>query len=123
MVTKEGVLGTPSAPIHMITAEGGLKVQAWRTLRTLALGFLILSGIGALIEDRGIGKGMCQKSIRCLPFLFASITREVRRKVPCLNFRWIDYILVVRELLARFGLRFSSLRVLLFLLVKIGKSM
>jgi hypothetical protein len=57
MVTKEGVLGTPSAPIHMITAEGGLKVQAWRTLRTLALGFLLLSGVGALIEDRGIGKG------------------------------------------------------------------
>lgn len=57
MVTKDGVLGTPNAPIHMITAEGGLKVQAWRTLRTLALGFLLLSGVGALIEDRGIGKG------------------------------------------------------------------
>ncbi|BBN01005.1 ATP-dependent metalloprotease [Marchantia polymorpha subsp. ruderalis] len=58
MVTKDGVLGTPNAPIHMITAEGGLKVQAWRTLRTLALGFLLLSGVGALIEDRGIGKGL-----------------------------------------------------------------
>ncbi|CAM6129616.1 unnamed protein product [Calypogeia fissa] len=58
MVTKEGILGTPSAPIHMVTAEGGLKVQAWRTLRTLALGFLLLSGVGALIEDRGIGKGL-----------------------------------------------------------------
>ncbi|KAL2642602.1 hypothetical protein R1flu_010189 [Riccia fluitans] len=58
MVTKDGVLGTPNAPIHMVTAEGGLKVQAWRTLRTLALGFLLLSGVGALIEDRGIGKGL-----------------------------------------------------------------
>ncbi|CAM6037682.1 unnamed protein product [Sphagnum compactum] len=57
-MTKDGVLGTPNAPIHMVTAEGGLKVQAWRTLRTLALGFLLISGVGALIEDRGIGKGL-----------------------------------------------------------------
>lgn len=58
VMTKEGLLGTPQAPIHMVTAEGGLKVQAWRTLRTLALGFLLISGVGALIEDRGIGKGL-----------------------------------------------------------------
>jgi hypothetical protein len=57
VMTKEGLLGTPQAPIHMVTAEGGIKVQAWRTLRTLALGFLLISGVGALIEDRGIGKG------------------------------------------------------------------
>lgn len=57
VMTKEGLLGTPQAPIHMVTAEGGLKVQAWRLLRTLALGFLLISGVGALIEDRGIGKG------------------------------------------------------------------
>jgi ATP-dependent metalloprotease len=41
----------------MVSSEGGLKIQAWRTLRTLALGFLLLSGVGALIEDRGISKG------------------------------------------------------------------
>ncbi|KAG0577104.1 hypothetical protein KC19_5G131100 [Ceratodon purpureus] len=58
VMTKEGLLGTPQAPIHMVTAEGGIKVQAWRTLRTLALGFLLISGVGALIEDRGIGKGL-----------------------------------------------------------------
>ena len=57
VMTKEGLLGTPQAPIHMVAAEGGLKAQAWRTLRTLALGFLLISGVGALIEDRGIGKG------------------------------------------------------------------
>lgn len=57
MMTKDGQLGTASAPIHMVSSEGGLKVQAWRTLRTLALGFLLLSGVGALIEDRGISKG------------------------------------------------------------------
>lgn len=58
MMTRDGPLGSASAPIHMVTAEGGLKIQAWRTLRTLALGFLLLSGVGALIEDRGISKGM-----------------------------------------------------------------
>lgn len=57
MMTKDGPLGTASAPIHMVSSEGGLKIQAWRTLRTLALGFLLLSGVGALIEDRGISKG------------------------------------------------------------------
>lgn len=57
MMTREGPLGSASAPIHMVSSEGGLKIQAWRTLRTLALGFLLLSGVGALIEDRGISKG------------------------------------------------------------------
>ncbi|KAK1282424.1 hypothetical protein QJS10_CPB22g00769 [Acorus calamus] len=57
--TKEGILGTASAPIHMVAAEGGhFKEQLWRTFRTLALGFLLISGIGALIEDRGISKGL-----------------------------------------------------------------
>lgn len=64
MMTKDGPLGSPNAPIHMVTAEGGLKVQAWRTLRTLALGFLLLSGVGALIEDRGISKGISALCIR-----------------------------------------------------------
>ncbi|XP_010262088.1 PREDICTED: ATP-dependent zinc metalloprotease FTSH 5, mitochondrial [Nelumbo nucifera] len=57
--TKEGVLGTASAPIHMVTAEGGhFKEQLWRTFRTIALAFLLISGVGALIEDRGISKGL-----------------------------------------------------------------
>lgn len=57
--TKDSVLGTPSAPIHMIATEGGsFKQQLWRTVRTLGLAFLIISGVGALIEDRGITKGV-----------------------------------------------------------------
>lgn len=56
--SKDGILGTASAPIHMVTAEGGhLKEQIWRTVRALGLAFLLMSGLGALIEDRGIGKG------------------------------------------------------------------
>lgn len=56
--TKEGILGTSSAPIHMVTAEGGnLKEQLWRTFRSIAVVFLLISGVGALIEDKGISKG------------------------------------------------------------------
>ncbi|RWR73639.1 ATP-dependent zinc metalloprotease FTSH 5, mitochondrial [Cinnamomum micranthum f. kanehirae] len=57
--TKDGILGTTSAPIHMVTAEGGhFKDQLWRTFRSIALAFLLISGVGALIEDRGIGRGL-----------------------------------------------------------------
>ncbi|KAH7681964.1 Peptidase FtsH protein [Dioscorea alata] len=56
---KDGVLGTASAPIHMVTADtSSFKEQLWRTVRTVALGFLLISGVGALIEDRGISKGL-----------------------------------------------------------------
>ncbi|KAJ0964566.1 hypothetical protein J5N97_025704 [Dioscorea zingiberensis] len=58
-LTKDGVLGTASAPIHMVTADtSSFKDQLWRTVRALALGFLVISGVGALIEDRGISKGL-----------------------------------------------------------------
>ncbi|KAI9118214.1 hypothetical protein K1719_010546 [Acacia pycnantha] len=57
--TKEGILGTASAPIHMVAAEGGnLKEQLWRTFRSIAVAFLLISGVGALIEDKGISKGL-----------------------------------------------------------------
>ncbi|KAL6953453.1 ATP-dependent zinc metalloprotease FTSH 4, mitochondrial [Sarracenia purpurea var. burkii] len=57
--TKDGVLGTASAPLHMVTSEGGhFKEQLWRTFRTLGMAFLLISGVGALIEDRGISKGL-----------------------------------------------------------------
>lgn len=57
--TKEGVLGTAAAPIHMVATEGGhLKEQIWRTVRALGMTFLLMSGVGALIEDRGITKGL-----------------------------------------------------------------
>lgn len=56
--SKDGILGTAAAPIHMVTAEGGhFKEQLWRTVRALGMAFLLISGAGALIEDRGIGKG------------------------------------------------------------------
>ncbi|KAJ6813527.1 ATP-dependent zinc metalloprotease FTSH 4 mitochondrial [Iris pallida] len=58
-VSKDGLLGTATAPIHMVTAETGhFKDQLWRTFRSIALTFLLISGVGALIEDRGISKGL-----------------------------------------------------------------
>jgi ATP-dependent metalloprotease len=58
--TKDGILGTASAPIHMVAAsEGGnFKEQLWRTIRSVAVAFLLISGVGALIEDKGISKGI-----------------------------------------------------------------
>ncbi|AQK92606.1 ATP-dependent zinc metalloprotease FTSH 4 mitochondrial [Zea mays] len=56
--TKDGALGTANAPIHMVTAgTGQFKEQLWKTFRSVALTFLVISGIGALLEDRGISKG------------------------------------------------------------------
>ncbi|KAJ8559956.1 hypothetical protein K7X08_004014 [Anisodus acutangulus] len=60
--TKEGVLGTRNTPIHMVAVEGGnFKEQLWRTFRSLAVAFLLISGVGALIED--IGKGIGGKGL------------------------------------------------------------
>ncbi|KAG2617028.1 hypothetical protein PVAP13_3NG178079 [Panicum virgatum] len=57
--TKDGALGTVNAPIHMVTAETGqFKEQLWKTFRSIALTFIVISGIGALIEDKGISKGL-----------------------------------------------------------------
>lgn len=73
--TKDGALGTPNAPIHMVAVEGGhFKEQLWRTFRALGLAFLLISGVGALIEDRGISKGIRGLQF-CLAFeaLFRSI--------------------------------------------------
>ncbi|ONK59278.1 uncharacterized protein A4U43_C08F4810 [Asparagus officinalis] len=58
-MTKEGTLGTAAAPIHMVTSEGGqFKEQLWKTVRSIALAFIVISGVGALIEDKGFGKGL-----------------------------------------------------------------
>lgn len=68
--TEDGVLGTAGTPIHMVTTEGShFKEQLWRTFRSLALTFLVISGVGALIEDRGITKGIFMLLLLRLIFL------------------------------------------------------
>lgn len=39
-------------------AEPSMRGQMWRTVRTLGLAFLLISGLGALFEEKGLGKGM-----------------------------------------------------------------
>lgn len=41
-----------------LQAEPTFRAQLWRTVRTLAVAFLVLSGVGALVEDRGLTKGI-----------------------------------------------------------------
>lgn len=60
----------------MVAAEGGhFKEQLWRTIRTIALAFLLISGVGALIEDRGISKGITY-SDTLVPFVSNSYILE-----------------------------------------------
>jgi len=46
-------LGTPQAPVHVTQAEPSFKAQFWRSIRSLGLAFILISGIGALMEDKG----------------------------------------------------------------------
>lgn len=56
--SKGGALGTAFAPLHTVTVEGGgFKEQLWRTIRSLGLAFVLISGVGSLIEVKAIGKG------------------------------------------------------------------
>ncbi|CAJ1972888.1 unnamed protein product [Sphenostylis stenocarpa] len=57
--TKDNTIGTASNPIHMVAREGAsIKDQLWRTLRSIVVVFFLVSGVGALAEDKGISKGL-----------------------------------------------------------------
>ncbi|XP_047174738.1 ATP-dependent zinc metalloprotease FTSH 4, mitochondrial-like [Vigna umbellata] len=57
--TKENIFGTSRNPIHTVAREGGnIKVQLWRTFRAFLYSFLVICGVEALYEDRGISKGL-----------------------------------------------------------------
>jgi len=44
--------GTPAQ------AEPSMRGQLWRTVRTLGVAFLLMSGLGALFEEKGLSRGM-----------------------------------------------------------------
>ena len=53
------VLGSEKNPLYTQQLEPTFKAQLWRTVRTLGTAFIVLSGIGALLEDRGgMGKAI-----------------------------------------------------------------
>ncbi|GMH41553.1 hypothetical protein BSKO_09463 [Bryopsis sp. KO-2023] len=53
-----GLMGSHKNPIHILQAEPTFRTQLWRTIRTLLLTFLVISGIGALIEDKAMPRGV-----------------------------------------------------------------
>lgn len=50
--------GTSAAPLYIMQAEPTMRAQLWRTVRTLGIAFLVLSGLGALMEDKGLSRGV-----------------------------------------------------------------
>lgn len=52
-------LGTAANPLVTSAAEPTARAQLWRTLRTLGLAFVLVSGAGALMDERGpLGRGV-----------------------------------------------------------------
>ncbi|ABP00236.1 predicted protein [Ostreococcus lucimarinus CCE9901] len=49
----KGMLASEKNPLYTQQLEPTFKAQLWRTVRTLGTAFIVLSGIGALLEDRG----------------------------------------------------------------------
>jgi len=45
-------------PVNVRLAEPSMATQAWRTFRSLGTTFLLLAGVGAFMEDRGVGRGV-----------------------------------------------------------------
>ena len=52
-VATAAALGSENNPLYTQQLEPTFKAQMWRTVRTLGTAFIVLSGIGALLEDRG----------------------------------------------------------------------
>ena len=52
-----GVLGTAQSPVYTQHLEPTFWAQAWRTIRTLGVAFVVISGVGALVGDAGPGGG------------------------------------------------------------------
>tara|TARA_B100000674_G_scaffold468907_1_gene455210 strand:- start:185 stop:2494 length:2310 start_codon:yes stop_codon:yes gene_type:complete len=52
-VAAAAALGSEKNPLYTQQLEPTFKAQMWRTVRTLGTAFIVLSGIGALLEDRG----------------------------------------------------------------------
>eukprot|EP00871_Galdieria_phlegrea_P002056 jgi/Galph1/2851/GphlegSOOS_G1501.1 len=52
------VPGTSEEPIHVSLAEPSTKSQFWKLVRSVAVFFIVISGLGALFEERAVGKGL-----------------------------------------------------------------
>jgi len=63
--------GTITEPVHVVFQEAGVRTQIWKTVRTLALAFLLIAGLSSLVEDRGVPKGLKEgkHAFSCFPIL------------------------------------------------------
>jgi ATP-dependent metalloprotease len=48
-------IGTAARPLYMQMLEPTMKAQLWRTVRTLGTAFIVLSAIGAVMDEKGGG--------------------------------------------------------------------
>ncbi|RHY78788.1 hypothetical protein DYB26_003760, partial [Aphanomyces astaci] len=46
---------SPNEPMYVSMVDGGFKKNLWRTARVVALGFMVISALTALIEEKGLG--------------------------------------------------------------------
>jgi len=53
-----GALGSARNPIYMMQAEPTFWAQMWRSVRVLGLAFLFMAGLGAMVEERGLSRGI-----------------------------------------------------------------
>eukprot|EP01025_Chloroclados_australasicus_P034718 TRINITY_DN35466_c2_g1_i6.p1 TRINITY_DN35466_c2_g1~~TRINITY_DN35466_c2_g1_i6.p1 ORF type:complete len:739 (+),score=110.53 TRINITY_DN35466_c2_g1_i6:3-2219(+) len=56
----ESEFGTAKKPLYVVQTEQGYFPQFWRTVRQLGLVLLLISGVGVLMEDRGLPRGIIQ---------------------------------------------------------------
>ncbi|KAL6774585.1 FTSH4 [Auxenochlorella protothecoides x Auxenochlorella symbiontica] len=54
----EAALGSSANPLYMMQAEPSFWAQIWRTVRVLGLAFLLMAGAGALMDERGLSRGV-----------------------------------------------------------------
>jgi len=55
-------LGSASSPLYTAQLDPGWRTQLWRTVRALGTAFIVFSGVGALLEDRGLGRSLLGSS-------------------------------------------------------------
>ena len=85
----EGGKGTSGEPVHVVFHEPGVKAQLWKTVRTLALAFLLIAGLSSMIEDRGVPKGLKEGSLfYFFSFFFLSFLSFVN------DFLWLGLVVV-----------------------------
>lgn len=53
-----GASGSTEEPLVVTLAEPTFRTQLWKTIRTLGTVFLLMSGVGAVMEERGLSRGI-----------------------------------------------------------------